>query len=464
MPNKSPTIRLFTKTNGESVAFAIHGQGPMLVVPAWWVSHLELDWNLIPYQRFFLQLGQYFTVVRYDRPGSGLSDRVRHQFTLNDEVSTLNQLIDHLSIDSCRLLGISCGGPPALVYAQMHPEKVTQVALIDSYTNGAELGNETIQSALCSLVSAHWGMGAKAILDLFDPDMAQDRRKELSAVHNQSTSAGMAKALLMLSFQMDATAAASQLAVPALVIHRSKDRTVPFESGRKLAALLPNAQLVSVEGKAHLPWLGENADLIVQEIVRFSGLGFVVETHSAPVPETTEPNQFLKMGDVWTLSFSGTTVHVKEAKGLNDIAYLIKNRGSDIHVLDLMRSGEPLPLESQSEALDQQAISEYKQRLQALIEDKKSAALCADEIRYAELEKEEDALIAALKQGIGLGGRKREFNHSAEKARKAVTARIKTALKSIAAANPLLGEHLQASLVTGTFCYYSPESSIRWLT
>ena len=70
MTETTPKVKFFTNTHNQSVAYAAHGSGPALVVPAWWISHLALDWKNKAFKRFFQQLGQYFTVIRYDRPGA----------------------------------------------------------------------------------------------------------------------------------------------------------------------------------------------------------------------------------------------------------------------------------------------------------------------------------------------------------------------------------------------------------
>ena len=429
------------------------------MVPAWWISHLALDWKNKAFKRFFQQLGQYFTVIRYDRPGAGLSGRERDGFTLEDEVTTLNDLIVHLKLDSCSLLGVSCGGPPSIVYAHRNPDKVKKIVFLGAYCDGADIGQSTIQQALCSFVEASWGLGAKAILDLFDPEMDSDLRRETGKIHRESANPKMASALLQLSFDMDASEAASQLTIPALVIHRTKDHTIPFNAGRKLASILPNAQLISMAGSAHIPWMGKEADEIVAEIINF-----ISDSTDSVSPVIQEPNQFRQTGDIWTISFAGKTIHLKDARGLHDIALLIKQSGKELHVGDMVDSGYLVASSSESTVIDQQAINQYKQRLLDIIEQKPAAAEAGDESAYKNLEQEEEAILQSLSQSMGLNGAARAFNNPTEKARKAVAARLRTALKKIVSAHPDLGDHLEMALKTGNFCSYSPDSTTQWNT
>ena len=200
----------------------------------------------------------------------GLSDRQRDSFTLDDEVSVLGGLIDHLQLANCALLGISCGGPVAVNYAALHPQRVSRLVLVGSFVHGADIAPAPMQDAICALVSAHWGLGAKAIIDMFSPEMATDSRNAMGRVHRQSASADMATALLQLTFAMDARDAAQGLHVPALVIHQSKDHTVAFDAGRKLASRLGNAQLLTLEGRAHLPWFGSQSREVAEHILAFT--------------------------------------------------------------------------------------------------------------------------------------------------------------------------------------------------
>ena len=479
MSGKSPTIKFLTKANGERVAYALHGSGPYLAVPAWWVSHLELDWEQPSYQAFFDHLGQFFTVLRYDRPGSGLSDRERRGFALEDEVETLRCLVDHLAIKRFDILAISCAAPPSLLYAYTNPERVRNMVFIGAYADGADIGLPAVQEALSNLVAANWGMGAKAILDLFDADMEASGRKQLGRVHRESASPEMAAALLKLSFGMNAKQVAAKIDIPALVIHCSKDKTVPFDAGRKLASLLPNAELVRVSGHAHLPWMGDQAGRILSEIKRFTGLesgeldiadsvkkGANKEEIEGADNESELPqeSEFRHEGDVWVLAYSAQRVHLKDARGLHDIAMLLRHTGQDISVELLTGQQEVMVSESNAPILDVQAMASYRERLADIAEAKESAGAEGNEIAYEALENEEEAILSALGQGLGLTGRPRLFNHQTERARKAVAARIKSAINKIQAQHPALAEHLEQSLNTGRCCSYRPKNRIIWRT
>jgi hypothetical protein len=114
------------------------------------------------------------------------------------------------------------------------------------------------------------------------------------------------------------------------------------------------------------------------------------------------------------------------------------------------------------EVIDAQARSAYRQRLRELEEAAAEADTAADIERSARVAAERDALVEALTQAYGLGGRVRRAGSAAERARTAVTARIRDAIRRIGEAHPDLGRHLARSVRTGTFCSYEPEEPTRW--
>ena len=75
---------------------------------------------------------------------------------------------------------------------------------------------------------------------------------------------------------------------------------------------------------------------------------------------------------------------------------------------------------------------------------------------------EREFLVAELAGAVGLGGRARTTGDPVERARKAVTMRVGTAMKAIAEVHPALARHLRASVSTGRFCAYQPEDPVNW--
>lgn len=166
-----------------------------------------------------------------------------------------------------------------------------------------------------------------------------------------------------------------------------------------------------------------------------------------------------RRGPVWEVAYAGRTAAVGHCKGLLDIAHLVQRPGADLHVLDLVQSGARS--DPAGEVLDRTAVTAYRQRLAVLADEREDAERRADAASLRALDSEYDALVTELRHGTGLGGRPREFaNHPAERARKAVTARIRDAVRRVGEAHPELGAHLDRELVTGVRCRYAGDE--RW--
>jgi eukaryotic-like serine/threonine-protein kinase len=222
--------------------------------------------------------------------------------------------------------------------------------------------------------------------------------------------------------------------------------------------------------------LGE--DLELQGIVRrVDALQPTEEPARAPTGVET---RFAREGEFWTIAYAGTTMRLRDVKGLRYIAFLLAAPGTDVHVLELVAAAEgssrdgggPVGDDLHSArpgdlgpVLDQRAREEYRSRLEDVRSDLEEARSFADEERAARLEMELDALVEELARATGLGGRDRPLSSSAERARVNVTKAIRTAIKLTEKESPQLAEHLTASIRTGRFCSYAPpgEAPPRWV-
>jgi len=189
----------------------------------------------------------------------------------------------------------------------------------------------------------------------------------------------------------------------------------------------------------------------------------------APAPPGGGPAQgtFRRDGALWTLGWDGTSVRLRDAKGLTDIATLLRSPGRQVRAAELAAAegGETSRADlllGADEVLDQRARREFRQRLADLEEEIEEADAWADTDRAARARLERDALVDELAAATGLGGQARRLGDRSERARKAVTARIRDAIVRIERVHPALGAHLRASITTGTWCGYSPAPPTSW--
>lgn len=171
---------------------------------------------------------------------------------------------------------------------------------------------------------------------------------------------------------------------------------------------------------------------------------------------------FRRDGEVWTFVFDGRTARLKHVKGLGDLAFLLARPGREISAYDL--AGTPGgPLEDDAgEVLDARARAAYRARLAQIDAELEHADISGDDTLSARAHHEREALLAQLSAAVGLGGRPRRVGATAERARQAVTWRVRDALRRIEAVHPELGEHLRRSVRTGTYCAYAPPDPVDW--
>jgi pimeloyl-ACP methyl ester carboxylesterase len=452
-------VRFCVSPAGHRIAFVDEGTGPLLVCPPKWVSHLELEALEPAYARFFSELAKRFRVVLYDRPGTGLSDRAHIDYSIDTEVSDLAALIDHIGADRVNMSVGSCATVVGLAYAARYPERMLKLVVVNGYLDGESLAPPEARRAIVAIVRASWGFGSRALTDMFHPDASAEVQRQFKALQRASADGETAARLLEFMYASDARPFVAKVRTPTLVVHRKGDRAMRFEEGRKLAAGLPDATFVSLEGDCHLPWHGDQ-DSIIDVMC-----SFLLDRVEQKRPNTSEGAAELRRdGEVWTVCFANRIVLIKDNKGLGDIAQLLTRPGDDIHVLELagVSGDHRRTLGRGQPALDRDALEAYRKRLSDLDEALRQAEARGDAVASRTISRERAVLIRRLAADTGLGGRTRLENDPVERARKAVTARIRDAIRRIQSVHPPLGEHLAATIVTGVHCAYRPPHQVRW--
>jgi hypothetical protein len=177
---------------------------------------------------------------------------------------------------------------------------------------------------------------------------------------------------------------------------------------------------------------------------------------TSPVLHRTGDAELRRVGDMWHASFRGRTAYLRDTKGLHDLAALLAHPGHELSALCLA-GGPRTELTTTDPMLDWAALAAYRLRLAELNDDLAAAQDNADVAQRQRVTDERERLLAELRQATQPDGTSRVFsNTAAERARKAVTARIRDAIRRIADAHPELGTHLDRTIRTGTFCQYEP--------
>lgn len=249
-------------------AFAKAGEGPPLVRVANWFTHLEVDWDSVIWRHWFEVLAEGRKLIRYDPRGCGLSDRNVKDFHLDAWLSDLEAVVDAAGLRRFSLIGLCQGGVVAAAYVARNPERVSRLILYDSYlcgpyANGGDKGLQKQAHALAQMIEVGWGRESGAFREVFAnlliPDASKEQLRWIGELQRRSTSPTNACRLWDAFNAFDIRAEVAKVKVPTLIFHVRGDAMVPFEAGRWLAAAIPNARFVPLEGKNHVLLANEKA-------------------------------------------------------------------------------------------------------------------------------------------------------------------------------------------------------------
>jgi pimeloyl-ACP methyl ester carboxylesterase len=250
-------IRFCAAPDGLRLAWTSHGSGPPLVKAANWLTHLEYDWDS-PVWRYWLEgLGQSHTLIRYDARGCGLSDRNLAELSLERFVSDFEAVIEAAGVERFTLLGISQGAAVAVAYAARHPDRIERIVLYGGYAQGRNRrGERQVAEALVAAIRAGWEDPNPAFRRLFTmrflPEGSPEQMEWYDELQRRTTSTENAARLYEFWSDMELSEIARRVEAETLVAHARGDAAVPFEQGRLLASLIPDARLLPLESANHL--------------------------------------------------------------------------------------------------------------------------------------------------------------------------------------------------------------------
>jgi len=288
--------RFCTSSDGVGLAYAIEGDGPPLIKAGNWMTHLDYDRQSPVWRHWVRELSRGHTLIRYDERGCGLSDRDFDGVpTLDTYVGDLAAVVEAAGLERFALLGVSGGGPTAIEYAARYPEHVTHLVLYGSYTRGRYRrgeGEAERSRLLIELMRVGWGGADPAFRQVFSsiyiPNAGEEQKRWYDEMQQASSSGEVAARLWRSRTETDVSETARRVAQPALVVHARRDRAVPYEEGRRLASLLPNARFVTLETDNHILQESEPAwEAFLAEVRVFLG-GERAHTVAADLSELSE--------------------------------------------------------------------------------------------------------------------------------------------------------------------------------
>jgi DNA-binding SARP family transcriptional activator/pimeloyl-ACP methyl ester carboxylesterase len=262
----------YVRNRGVSIAYQVVEGGPadLLMIPGW-ISHLALDWEEPLWVRWCQRMTSFARLIRFDKRGTGLSDRPPGIQPLEERMEDARAVADAAGVAVVDILGWSEGGPLALLFAATYPERVRSLVLYGTqacfvrtadYPWGAT--PEEREDALAVLEA--WGELAYA--RFFAPHGDEQFAARYAAYQRAGANPATAADLNQMNLSIDVRYLLDRIHIPTLVLIRRGDGVAPVAAARYMAERIHGARFVELEGDDHLLWLGD-IEALCREIESF---------------------------------------------------------------------------------------------------------------------------------------------------------------------------------------------------
>jgi class 3 adenylate cyclase len=266
----------YARSGDISIAYQVTGGGPFDLVHAPpFTSHVELAWNIPDTAEFNRRLGSFSRLIRFDKRGTGMSDRVSGTPTLETRMDDVRAVMDAVGSERAALLGFSEGGPMSILFAATYPDRVWALVLFGSYPRvlwapDYPWGIPQDRYGWSEEDIRSWGspQQSRELADSLAPSASEEGRAALATLIRQSVSPGAAEALSRMNGQIDVRPVLSALRVPTLVLNRTGDSPSIVGGSRYLAKEIPGARHVELPGVDHSISAGDS-ESVLEEIERF---------------------------------------------------------------------------------------------------------------------------------------------------------------------------------------------------
>jgi class 3 adenylate cyclase len=290
-----PAETRYARSGDVHIAYQVTGEGPfdVVFVPPF-VSHVELQWHVASTVKLIERLSGFARLIRFDKRGTGMSDRVEGVPTLETRMDDVRAVMDAAGSEKAAILGASEGGPMSALFAATYPGRCWALVLFGTYASqrrGPDYpwaeSDEEFKADLEAL--SQWGtpQDARATAEALAPSSSEADKEALATVIRQSASPGAAKALARMNREMDVRGILGAIRVPSLVLNRTGDHPYVVGGSKYLAEHIPGARHIEFPGVDHVISAG-NAPAVLDEIERF-----LRESWDAHVHEESEPERVL---------------------------------------------------------------------------------------------------------------------------------------------------------------------------
>jgi class 3 adenylate cyclase/pimeloyl-ACP methyl ester carboxylesterase len=253
-----------------SIAYQVVGDGPrdILFIPGF-VSNVELIWDRPVWAHLITRLSELGRFVFFDKRGTGCSDRTLGTGSAEDRMDDARAVADAARVESATVIGLSEGGPLAVLFAAAFPERVRSLVLWGTFARGLRApdhpagADPELVERFIEYIRSKWGTGDALTQFLGGVPTDDETRQQLATYERQTASPGAVATILRHNVHMDVRHALGAVQVPTLVVHRAGDRIVHVGQARYLAEHIDGARLVELPGDFHVGGnLGDDDDVL----------------------------------------------------------------------------------------------------------------------------------------------------------------------------------------------------------
>jgi pimeloyl-ACP methyl ester carboxylesterase len=267
----------YAKSGDVNIAYQVTGDGPFdLVFVPGYVTHLELHWSIPTFAPFLERLSSFCRLIRFDKRGTGMSDRVSGAPTLEARMDDVRAVMDAVGSHRAAFYGLSEGAAMGLLFAATYPDRTAALVIRSAYPRRMwapdypwgqteEAYDREVARALQAFGTREQGRDAVRALGRFTDEEVDQFLQMLRF----GTSPGSLSALHRMNKEIDIRHVLPAVRVPTLVLHGSEDTIIPLDVARYVASSIPTARLVEIPGVGHLAFGDPATDRIVDEIERF---------------------------------------------------------------------------------------------------------------------------------------------------------------------------------------------------
>ena len=326
-----PRIQYAKTSDGVSIAYSTLGEGMPLVHMPVGTMHVQLEWEVPDYRRWYERLAEARKVVRYDYRETGLSDHDVAGSSQDTLGLDLDAVVGRLELEKFALFGSGTSGPMAIAYAARHPERVSHLILANTVARASDLLQSPQTQGVLALIDKDWELFTETLAHVAY-GWSGEQAHRIAAIMRESVAPETYLALVEMFTGLDVTALLPQVNSPTLVLHRRHNPLIDVATARGLASRIPDARLALLEGAEQALWLGDT-EAVLDAINEFLGEG----EEAAATPELPEGMTAILFADI-----AESTALTEQ---LGDTAFRAKARELDTSLRAIIRECSGTPVE-----------------------------------------------------------------------------------------------------------------------